>query len=148
MHHKVLVLAGEESGRLYASRISDMLRSSGVEVRGYGDYGFSTADLAVFGFWPVLRRIFFFLGVARTMKRAIREWRPDVVATVDYPGMNLKLAAYAKRLGIPSVHMVCPQVWACTGTVSRRSPRRCRSFSASSRSNRSCSGVRASPRNS
>ena len=26
--------------------------------------------------------------------------------------MNLKLAAYAKGLGIPAVHVVCPQVWA------------------------------------
>ena len=109
---KALLLAGEESGVLYAERLAEILRGAGVEVRGYGDYGFQTADLAVFGIWEVLRRIFYFLGVARTMKRAIREWRPDVVVTIDYPGMNLKLAAYAKGLGIPAVHIVCPQVWA------------------------------------
>ena len=112
MKPKILLLAGEESGVLYAERIAQRLRSSGAEVRGYGDYGFKTADLAVMGFWPVLRRLFYFLGVARTMKRAIREWRPDAVATVDYPGLNLKLAAYAKARGIPAVHIVCPQVWA------------------------------------
>lgn len=109
---KILLLAGEESGVLYAERLAGLLRSHGAEIRGYGDYGFRTADLAVMGFWPVLRKLFYFLGVARTMKRAIREWKPDVVVTVDYPGLNLKLAAYAKGLGIPSVHMVCPQVWA------------------------------------
>lgn len=112
MKLKILLLAGEESGVLYAERLAERLRTAGADIRGYGDYGFKTADLAVMGFWPVLRRLFYFLGVARTMKRAIREWRPDVVATVDYPGLNLKLGAYAKRLGIPSVHMVCPQVWA------------------------------------
>ena len=109
---KALLLAGEESGVLYAERLAEILRDSGAEVRGYGDYGFQTADLAVFGIWEVVRRIFYFLRVARTMKRAIREWRPDVVVTIDYPGMNLKLAAYAKGLGIPAVHIVCPQVWA------------------------------------
>ena len=109
---KALLLAGEESGVLYAERLAEILRDAGAEVRGYGDYGFQTADLAVFGIWEVLRRIFYFLRVARTMKRAIREWRPDVVVTIDYPGMNLKLAAYAKGLGIPAVHIVCPQVWA------------------------------------
>ena len=109
---KVLLLAGEESGVLYATRLAEILRDAGAEVRGYGDYGFQTADLAVFGIWEVVRRIFYFFGVARTMKRAIREWRPDVVVTIDYPGMNLKLAAYAKGLGIPAVHIVCPQVWA------------------------------------
>lgn len=112
MKLKIMLLAGEESGVLYADRLAGHLRAAGADIRGYGDYGFKTADLAVMGFWPVLRRLPYFIGVACTMKRAIREWRPDVVVTVDYPGLNLKLAAYAKRLGVPSVHMVCPQVWA------------------------------------
>ena len=83
-----------------------------MEIRGYGDYGFRTGDLAVMGFGQVLRRIFYFLGVKRTMERAIDEWKPDAVCTVDYPGLNLKLAAYAKKKGIRTVHVVCPQVWA------------------------------------
>ena len=112
MKPRILLLAGEESGKLYAERLAALLRDAGADTRGYGDYGFRTADLAVMGFWPVLRRIFYFLDVARTMKRAIREWMPDVVVTIDYPGMNLKLAAYAKRLGRQAVHIVCPQVWA------------------------------------
>ena len=111
---KLLVLAGEESGVHYAERISAAVRARcpDVEIRGYSDYGFKTADLAVFGIWAVLRRIFFFLKVKRTMVRAIDEWKPDVVCTIDYPGMNLKLAAYAKSKGIKAVHVVCPQVWA------------------------------------
>lgn len=111
---KILLLAGEESGVLYAERLKASLRSlrSKIVFRGYETEGFKTGDLAVMGFWPVLRRIFYFLGVARTMKRVILEWRPDVVVTIDYPGLNLKLASYAKALGIPAVHIVCPQVWA------------------------------------
>ncbi len=111
---KLLLLAGEESGVHYAEKIAEAVRrrDPSLEVRGYGDYGFKTADLAVFGIWAVLRRIFFFLRVKRTMERAIDEWRPDVVCTVDYPGMHLKLAAYAKSRGIKTVHVVCPQVWA------------------------------------
>jgi lipid-A-disaccharide synthase len=111
---KLLILAGEESGVHYAERIAAAVRARrpDAEVRGYGDYGFKTADLAVFGVWAVLRRIFFFLRVKRTMERAIVEWRPDVVCTVDDPGMNLKLAAFAKAQGAKAVHVVCPQVWA------------------------------------
>ena len=107
---KILLLAGEESGVLYARQIADRL--AGHEVRGYGDYGFKTEDLAVMGIEEVLKSIFFLLRVKRTMERAIDEWRPDVVCTIDYPGMNLKLAAYAKARGIRTVHVVCPQVWA------------------------------------
>lgn len=107
---KLLLLSGEESGNLYA----DMIRArlAGHEIRGYADYGFSTGELAVMGFWPVLKRLPFFLKVASRMKRVIDEWKPDVLCTVDYPGMNLKLAAYAKARGIKCVHVVCPQVWA------------------------------------
>lgn len=112
---KVLLLAGEESGLLYAGRLKSALeRAAGrpVAFRGYQSEGFATGDLAVMGFGAVVRRLPYFLGVRRTMKAVIREWRPDVVVTVDYPGLNLKLAAYAKSLGIPAVHVVCPQVWA------------------------------------
>ena len=99
---------------MYAERIAEVIRDKkpAVEIRGYGDYGFKTGDLAVMGIGQVLRRIFYFLRVKRTMERAIDEWKPDVVCTVDYPGMNLKLAAYAKKKGIRTVHVVCPQVWA------------------------------------
>ena len=111
---KLLLLAGEESGVLYAKRIAEAVRSKdpSAEIRGYGDYGFETSNLAVIGFFAVLRKIRFFLGVKRTMERAIDEWNPDVVCTVDYPGLNLKLAAYAKKKGGRTVHVVCPQVWA------------------------------------
>ena len=111
---KILLLAGEESGVLYADRIrAEVLkRLPDAEIRGYGDYGFKVADLAVMGIGQVLRRIFYFLRVKKTMEKAIAEWRPDVVCTVDYPGMNLKLAAYAKSWGLRTVHVVCPQVWA------------------------------------
>ena len=111
---KILLLAGEESGMIYREQIAAKIRElrPDVEIRGYGDYGFRTGDLAVMGIFQVLRRIFYFLRVKRTMERAIDEWRPDVVCTVDYPGMNLKLAAYAKARGIRTVHVVCPQVWA------------------------------------
>ena len=107
---KILLLAGEESGLLYARQLA--ARLAGHEIRGYADYGFKTADLAVMGFLAVLKRLRYFLGVKKTMERAIDDWKPDVVCTVDYPGMNLKLAAYAKARGVKTVHVVCPQVWA------------------------------------
>lgn len=113
---KIMLLAGEQSGVFYAERLKAAMAAAKpempLEFRGYGEYGFRVVDLAVMGILPVLKRLFYFLNVAKTMKRAIDEWRPDVVVTIDYPGMNLKLAAYAKARGIPSVHVVCPQVWA------------------------------------
>jgi len=113
---KILLLAGEASGVLYAERLKQSLAALAggepLEYRGYDTEGFRIEDLAVMGFLAVLKRLPYFLGVARTMKRVIDAWRPDVVVTIDYPGLNLKLAKHAKALGIPAVHIVCPQVWA------------------------------------
>ena len=112
---RILLLAGEESGLFYAERLQQALKNASSDellFRGYQSEGFKTGDLAVMGFGPVLKKLFFFLGVARTMKRIIREWKPDVVVTIDYPGLNLKLAAFAKQRGVPAIHLVCPQVWA------------------------------------
>ena len=99
---------------MYAERIrAEVLKTHpDAEFRGYGEYGFKVDDLAVMGIGQVLKKIFYFLRVKKTMERAIDDWKPDVVCTVDYPGMNLKLAAYAKARGIRTVHVVCPQVWA------------------------------------
>lgn len=113
-----MVLAGEESGLLYADEIRRELeretaaRGDTLEIRTYSDYGFKTADLAVMGFWAVFRRLFFFLRVRRTMRRAIDTWRPDALCTIDYPGMNLRLAKDARARGVFAVHVVCPQIWA------------------------------------
>ena len=107
---RILLLAGEESGMLYARRIRALL--DGHEIRGYEDYGFKTGDMAVMGFAEVVKRLPYFLNVKATMQRAIDDWKPEVVCTIDYPGMNLKLAAYAKAKGVRTVHVVCPQVWA------------------------------------
>jgi len=109
---KVLLLAGEQSGMIYAEALKKILAGRNVEVRGYQDYGFKISDMAVMGLIPVLKKIGYFMNLKRTMERAIMEWRPDAVCTIDYPGLNLRLAAFAKELGIRAVHVVSPQVWA------------------------------------
>ena len=75
---RILLLAGEESGVLYANQIrAEILRRwPEAEIRGYGDYGFRVDDLAVMGIGQVLKKIFYFLRVKKTMERAIGEWKP------------------------------------------------------------------------
>ncbi|MBP5791872.1 MAG: hypothetical protein J6W80_06435 [Kiritimatiellae bacterium] len=107
---KILLLAAEESALIYASEIKRRL--AGHEILGYQDFGFKTSDLAVMGFGPILRKLFYFLHVKRTMCWAIDEWKPDVCVTIDYPGMNLAIQRHAKKRGVRAVHVVCPQIWA------------------------------------
>ncbi len=121
---KILLCAGEASGDMYAARLLDSLRERAgepVECRGFGgrelaargaELEYRCEDMAVMGFLPVLKKIFFFMRAMRRMKNIISQWRPDAVVTVDYPGFNLRLARHARAAGVPAVHLVCPQVWA------------------------------------
>ena len=122
---RVMVSAGEISGDMYAAAIVRELRRlrpgrafeffglGGDRLREEGMELFEHASrTGVIGFWEVLKRARFFTRLLRTMKDALAERRPDLLLTIDYPGMNLRLAAEAKKLGIPAVHYVCPQVWA------------------------------------
>jgi lipid-A-disaccharide synthase len=38
--------------------------------------------------------------------------KPDLVVLIDYPDFNLRLAARARRAGIPVLYFVSPQIWA------------------------------------
>lgn len=121
---KVLMCAGEASGDVYAARLLDEIRARAgedVECRGTGGPELAsrgarlyarTEDLAVMGFFPVIAKLPFFMRVMREMESLVHDWRPDVLATIDYPGFNLRLARRARAAGVPAAHIVCPQVWA------------------------------------
>jgi lipid-A-disaccharide synthase len=50
--------------------------------------------------------------MAKHLKREILSWKPDLVLTIDYTGMNLRLAQFSHAHGFKTCHYVCPQVWA------------------------------------
>jgi lipid-A-disaccharide synthase len=43
---------------------------------------------------------------------AARAQRPDVFVAVDFPDFNFRLAAAIRRLGVPIVYYISPQLWA------------------------------------
>jgi len=121
---RILICAGEVSGDMHAASLMRALRerSAGpVEFRGFGgdamkaegaELLYHTDRTAIMGITPVIQNLPFLLGMIKHMKREILAWRPDLVLTVDYPGMNLRLAAFAHDNGFKTVHYICPQVWA------------------------------------
>jgi lipid-A-disaccharide synthase len=70
-------------------------------------------ETAVMGFIPVLLNLKTVLKNLSNCKKAIEEYRPDVVILVDYPGFNLKIAQYVKEtLRIPVYYYISPKIWA------------------------------------
>jgi lipid-A-disaccharide synthase len=69
-------------------------------------------ELAVGGLVEVLVDLPRIVRAWRRMNRALALERPDLVILVDSPDFNLPFAKRAKRLGIPVLYYVSPQVWA------------------------------------
>ncbi len=72
-------------------------------------------DLSVNGLWEVLGK----LGTIRAAQAAVRaalepteDAPPQLFVTVDAPDFHLSLTRHARRLGIPALGYVSPQVWA------------------------------------
>ncbi len=71
-----------------------------------------TEDLAVVGLFEVMRHVPRIHGLFRRLAGMASEARPDLAILTDAPDFNLRLAARLRRLGVPIVYYVAPQVWA------------------------------------
>ena len=72
------------------------------------------------GFWAVVRSLGFWWRLCAEFLARLREEPPDVLLTVDFPGLNLRLARWARARGVRAVHLVAPQTWAWAPWRSRR----------------------------
>lgn len=114
---------GEPSGDQHAAHLICELkrRVPGLQVSALGGPEmeaagcrnlFQLTQLAVMGVLRVLPLIFKFWSVYRMAKKHLQATRPDLVVLVDFPGFNWWIAAAAKKLGIPVVYFMPPQLWA------------------------------------
>src|SRR5215469_1971630 len=119
----VLVSAGDASGDLHAAALVRELRARRPDLRfgGVGGVALEKAgmdllvqqrDLAIGGFLEVLSSLRRVYRAWRRMGRALRELRPSLLILVDSPDFNIPLARSARRIGVPTLYYVSPQVWA------------------------------------
>lgn len=120
---KILIIAGEASGDLHGANLVKALqeRSSGLKIYGVGSRRMREAgvtmladasEISVVGATEVLTHIGAIYSVYSTLKRFLREERPDVVVLIDFPDFNILTGKAAKKLGIPVLYYISPQVWA------------------------------------
>jgi len=120
---KYYIIAGEASGDLHASNMMKSLKNkdSNAEFRFWGgdlmlEQGGTLVkhyrDLAFMGFLEVLQNLGTILRNIKLCKTDIKKYKPDVLILVDYPGFNLRIAKYAKKLGIKVIYYISPQLWA------------------------------------
>ncbi len=120
----IVFVAGEDSGDFHGANLATALRHrlpqcrlSGIGGRKMKENGveliFPSSRLAVVGITEVVSRLPDILAGCRAIRKHLRQTRPDLLILIDFPDFNLHLVApYARRLKIPIVYYISPQVWA------------------------------------
>ena len=117
------MLAGEASGDMLAAMLLQgmvqrwpQLSSEGIGGSAMAAYGFKPLwgyeKLAVRGYVEVLKHYWEIVGIRRQLKARWTQNPPSAFIGIDAPDFNLDLAKHLKAQGIPSIHYVCPSIWA------------------------------------
>lgn len=120
---KYFIVSGEASGDLHGSNLVKeiLLLDNQAEIRCWGGDLMQTAgatvmkhyrELAFMGFAEVLMNLRTILRNLDLCKKQIREFKPDVVVLIDYPGFNLRIARFAYEEGFRIDYYISPQIWA------------------------------------
>ena len=123
MTRRVLISAGEASGDLYAAGLVETLRRRNPDLDFFGCAGprmqaakvraiVDSRSLAVVGLAEVVVHIPRIYGEYRKLLRAAAVEKPDIAILTDSPDFHLRLARRLKKLNVPVVYLVAPQVWA------------------------------------
>ncbi len=123
---KFFVITGEASGDLHASFLIKEIKKRLPESRFFGIGGkkmkdegvklfFHIEKISVVGFWEAFMKVGNIRKILRSIVEKMRNMKPDALILVDFPGFNLRLAPFAKNLGIKVIYYITPQVWAWGG---------------------------------
>ena len=118
-----MISCGEASGDLYGGALADAMHQldPDVEVFGFGGGRMEAAGARLVGDY----RGFSVTGLVEALRVLPKSWkmlralsaeaervRPDVFVAIDFPDFNFRLLPVMKRLGVPVVYYVSPQLWA------------------------------------
>jgi lipid-A-disaccharide synthase len=121
---KIFILTGEESGDKLASKVISNLNklNSNIEYLSVGGENlkklgiksiFDLKEITYLGFTSVILNIFKIKKKINETVKAIEDFKPDILFTVDSPDFTLRVAERVKLKNpkINTIHYVAPQVW-------------------------------------
>ncbi len=120
---RIVIVAGEISGDRLGAGLIRAVRARRPDVQFAGIAGSDMAaagcevwtpssELAVMGLAEVVRHLPRLRRVFRELEQRLRTDPPDLYVGIDAPDFNLRVERRARVLGIPTLHYVCPSVWA------------------------------------
>ncbi len=119
----VMIIAGEASGDLHGSKLVTAMRerNKALFFCGIGGQALKAAgvrvlvdasELSVVGITEAFSKIPSLLKGIAVAKKTLKRLHPDLLILIDFPDFNLNVAAFAKKLEIPVLFYISPQIWA------------------------------------
>ena len=123
MSPRLLLSCGEASGDLYAGALTRELLALDptLQISGLGGPQFAAAggrlvddyrELSVTGLTEWIPKLPRLLAARRRLVAAAVAERPDALMLVDFSGFNFRLAPAIRKLGVPVIYYISPQIWA------------------------------------
>mmetsp|Transcript_21518 Transcript_21518/g.9979 ORF Transcript_21518/g.9979 Transcript_21518/m.9979 type:complete len:372 (+) Transcript_21518:10154-11269(+) len=118
-----MIIAGEASGDEHGANLviamkkkdnnlffcgigGQALKNAGVKIV------MDSSELAVVGITEVLSKASGIIKGIINAKRLLKDMKPAILVLIDFPEFNLIIAKKAKKLGIPVLYYISPQMWA------------------------------------
>lgn len=119
----IYISAGEASGDLLGGGLAMALlrKNPLLKLTGMGgphmaqagvDLKFDANRLSVVGIVEIITHLPIILATLRKIKRYLTTQKPDLIVLIDFPETHLRISKMAKKLNIPVLFYVSPQIWA------------------------------------
>ena len=121
---KIFILTGESSGDKLAAKVIsnlkkinpniDYLSVGGENLKSLGIKSiYDLKEITYLGFTNVILNLFKINKKINQTVKAITDYNPDILFTVDSPDFTLRVAEKIKKINskIKTIHYVAPQVW-------------------------------------
>jgi lipid-A-disaccharide synthase len=120
---KIMISCGEPSGDLYAGALAVEIRRRQPDaaifglggqrlMAGGGELLADYRGLSVTGLVEAIRVLPKSLSTFNRLVEAARIEKPHALVLVDFPDFNFRLAAAVRKLGVPIIYYISPQLWA------------------------------------
>jgi len=118
-----MLIVGEASGDLHGASLVRSLREKEPDLEISAVCGerlkregvkviFDVEQLTGMGFTELVGNARNILKAYRRIQQRLKEEKPSLLVLIDFPEFNLRLARSAKKLGVPVLYYISPQVWA------------------------------------
>ena len=118
-----MIIAGEASGDIHGAHLVEAMQALDPRVEFFGIGGSALQEagvgirvdnsrIAVVGISEAISKLKTLFNALRIAKEDLKTYHPALLIVIDFPDFNLRVATVAKKLGIPVMYYISPQIWA------------------------------------